>query len=98
MGQKHEVFGNWQAAGLSCLVLSVTSWVQLLLTLVMILDLLVPVLGVLSELMVPMSNVRIIWYNLCVTCFMFSSILSPWSMSNSELDWAWIELLASGVL
>ena len=70
----------------------------MLLTPVMILNLLVPVLGVLSELMVPVPDVWAVWYDLCVTCFMVSSIMSPWSMSSSELDWAWIKLLVSGVL
>ena len=95
---KFECFGSWQAVVLSCLVMSVMSGVQLLLTLVVIVALLVTVFGAHSELTVPMSGIRIVWYNLCVTCFMVSLIISPWSMSKSELDWVCLELLASGVL
>ena len=61
-------------------------------------DLVLPAPVVLSELLGPMSDVRKVWHYLCVTCFIVSSIISHWSVSNSELDWAEIKLLASGVL
>ena len=61
-------------------------------------DLLVPALADLFGLMVPMSDVRTVWFNLYVTCFMVLSIISPWSVSNSELDWTEVKLLASGML
>ena len=58
--------------------LSVNAGVQMSVMLGMFIDLLVPTLAVLSGSMVPMSDVRIVWCNLLVTCFMVSSILSPW--------------------
>ena len=82
---------------MSCLGLSVIAEVQMLVTLGVFIDLLEPALADLSGLLVPMSDVRILWCNLCVTCFMVSSIISSWSVSNSELDWTEIELLASGM-
>ena len=45
-----------------------------------------------------MSDVRIVWCSLCVTCFMVSSIISPWSVPNSEVDWTEVGLLTSEVL
>ena len=38
------------------------------------------------------------YYVLYVKCFMVSYIISPWFVSNSELDWTEIELLASAML
>ena len=78
--------------------LSITSGVQMSVMLGVFTDIVLPVLVVLSGLVVPISDIRIVWCNLCVTCFIVLSIISPQSMSNSELDWAEIELLASGVL
>ena len=45
-----------------------------------------------------MSDVKIVWCSLCVTYFMVLSIMSRWSVSNSELDWTEVGLFASGVL
>ena len=64
----------------------------------MFINLLVPVLIVLFGLVVPVSDVGIVWCSLSVTCFIVSSIISPWSVSTSELDWTRVGLLASGVL
>ena len=85
----HELvfLGKWRDGILSCPGLSFITGVQMSVMLGVLINLLVPTLADLSALMVPMSNVRIMWLNLCVTCFMVSSIISPWSGSNSELDW-----------
>ena len=98
VGCKFAFLGNWKTDKLSCKGMSVIAGVQMSIMLGVFIDLVLLALIVLSELLVPMSDIRIVLCNLCVTCCVVSSIISSWSVSNSELDWAEIELLASRVL
>ena len=68
--------------------------------------------GLFIVLVLPVLGVPLNWWYLCQVSelsdliyvwhgdmfFVVSSIISPLSVSNSELDWAEIELIASGVL
>ena len=81
---------------LFCLVLSVDAIIQKSVMLGVFFNLLVPVLILLAGLMVHMSDVRIVWCSLSVTSLMVSSIISPWFVSSSELDWTGIGILGHG--
>ena len=63
VGCKPVFPGNWKAVVLSCPGLSVIAGIQMLVRLGVFIDLLVPALAVLSGLVVPVSDVRIVWYN-----------------------------------
>ena len=66
--------------------MSVIVGVQMSITFGVFTDLVLPVFVILSELLVYMSDVRIVWCYLCVTCYIVLSIISPWSVLHSELD------------
>ena len=53
---------------------------------------------VLSGSKLSISDVTMVWCSLCITCFMVSSIMSPWSVSSSELDWADVGEFVSRVI
>ena len=90
--------GNWKPVVLSFKGFSATVFALISFMFGVFIVLVLPALSVISELGIPISGVRIVWFNLYVTCFIVSSIILPLSVSNSELDWAEIELMASGVV
>ena len=98
VGCKLMILGNWKSVVLSFMGLSATVFALILYTFGVFTVLVLPALGVISELVTSMSDVRSVWFNLCVTYFIVSSIMSLWSVSNSELNWAEIELIAYRVL
>ena len=53
-----------------------------------------------SKLLAALSAVVLssIWLTVCATCFNILSMISPWSVSKSELDWGEIVLTKAGVL
>ena len=45
----------------------------------------------------PVVVIKNIWLNVCATYFSVSLMISPWSVSRSELDWGEIVLIDARV-
>ena len=54
-------------------------------------------LETLCELVLHVFDVSEVWLIVCVTCFIVSSIMLPWLVSWSKVDWGETELIDAGV-